>query len=1643
MSTPEAEAKGKQSGFGSMRSVIGTAGQKVAGTWKSVKRRTASAVPVRTPWLMSLLAVIILAALLLTALAAFNRPIDGTAGSGSQATFIVTLDNSTPEEKQATINDVTSVVEANNGQVLHVFSIIDAVAVSMPEEVAGKLSAVPGVQYVQPDVQYNISMDEVAKQLNVTPVWNYVNLPRTDGNGAAVTYDGHGITICTVDSGAAAWHPDLAGQIADFYDFVPGASSQTAPTHKHDIITEAPQAARLATDEHGHGTFVASQIVGTGISSGSGTAGSIWKGTISGYNLNTSDPGYYDLRGPFKGIAPAARFIPLRVSIGTGASSVSIMEAIEFATFNLSADIISMSMNSGIEDQAMDDAVARAIANGVVFVVSAGNAGPNLGTVQCPANLPQAITVGAVNRNDSVASFSSKGPTRESVQKPDISAVGETVLGASLGYQVRPLNAADPDDGHRYNFSRYYQEYSGTSMATPEVTGVVALIMQRYEDKNNGQKLTPDQVKSILVNSARQPWGCPPDGDNAWGHGIVDAYAAIQMVESGNVPIPLPKPDAQVRFEKPEYRVNDKDGALDVEVILSRSLNHSVSVKCEALGGSGAIPGQDFSVPTQVLNFGPGETRKPLQISIINSPASKENLALTLKLSTGDNLAIPTDSCKVTIIDTDQAQVKFAADSYTVKAKNGLVAFPIDVVADWARDPLAGAIRVNVSTMDGSAGSGQDYVAVTNYGLVIPRPTDGSMNSTVNFTITLKPVTGSQGMKYFTIKLSDPVNASLDAPSIDTVWIAPATVDTTEPKVQCTVPTTPPSGWYNTDVTVSLSAVDDDQNRSGINYLKYNVNDGPDTKVIPANPGSSGATISTTGTLSEEGIVTVDYRATDNSGNAIEGQPVTVKIDKTAPTTQCTLRGVPGTANVVVNLTSSDGPVGSGVDIIYYNTSNNPNFQPYAGEFTVLDGSGYVCYYAKDVAGNAEEKKAQLVELDKDAPVTTAVMAGVVGTNGWYRSEVNVTLSATDSSGVRSTNYSLNGVTWIKYNGPFNITAEGLNVLSFNSTDNKGNREAVQTLNVRIDRAVPATTCTLRGVPGTGNVVVNLTAEDGQPGSGVAWILYNTSSNPTFREYQGEFQLPDGSASLWFYAKDMAGNAETPRPRLVQVDSTAPVTTAALVGTLGANGWYGSDVKVNLTAIDTGGSGVRSTKYRYNGGAWTNYTGPFNVTVEGAKDLSFNSTDYSGNAEMSNSVTIKIDRTPPISTCTLLPNTTTGWTNQETRVTITANDSLSGVKSTQYRLNGTTWLTYGGSFNVTAEGITTLNFSSADNAGNVESPFRNQTIAIDRVPPTITATKSPAPDANGWNYGPVTVTFNATDDRSGFDVPNSDSRTITTPGANQQVNWTIKDRAGNTVTKVITVNITQAPLALSVITAPANPISLGSAATNIAASASITGPYALKNATWGWDDGTVKTAGAVTGNTTTATHKFNKTGVFTVNVTVFDTAGNRNYTEFNYVVVYDPNAGTVAGVGTASSPTGAYYANPTWTGTDIFGFLAKYQKGDTVPTGADEFIFHSGRFWYDDVWFTSTSNDWLVVSGNKGYYQGSGLLWDGSQWVTGYKFLVAILDGNQATPKTSDKFRMRIWKQSTGVVIYDNLFGATADADPTTPIGIGNILIQK
>jgi hypothetical protein len=213
-----------------------------------------------------------------------------------------------------------------------------------------------------------------------------------------------------------------------------------------------------------------------------------------------------------------------------------------------------------------------------------------------------------------------------------------------------------------------------------------------------------------------------------------------------------------------------------------------------------------------------------------------------------------------------------------------------------------------------------------------------------------------------------------------------------------------------------------------------------------------------------------------------------------------------------------------------------------------------------------------------------------------------------------------------------------------------------------------------------------------------------------------------------------------------------------------------------------------------------------------------------------------------------------------------------------------------------------------------------------------------------------------------------------------------------------------------------------------------------------WGDGSLPSAvsiaaGSGTSRNFTGSHTYTTAGVYKIVAHVQDAGGLVDDEMYQYVVVYDPNGGFVTGGGwivaadgscvVANAPPGVC-TNATG-GRANFGFVSKYQKGASAPSGDTEFQFQAGN-----LNFKSTSYQWLVISGPQAQYKGKGTINGGS---TVYDFILTAVDGSMSGGGGVDKFRIKIMNGS--VVVFDNQQGATDTDAPTTALGGGSIQIHS
>ncbi|MFD8973888.1 S8 family serine peptidase [Streptomyces sp. NPDC059593] len=295
----------------------------------------------------------------------------------------------------------------------------------------------------------------------------------------AAGFDGSDVKVVVLDSGIDATHPDLAGKISEAVDFTGSPSG--------------------AVDGHGHGTHVASTIAGTG---------------------KASD-------GLRRGVAPGAQLAIGKVCGDDGSCpGDAVIAGMEWAAKS-GADVVNMSLGGQPTDgtdllSATVNRLSRTY--GTLFVIAAGNAGPDSGTVGSPGAADDALTVAAVDKSDQMASFSSRGPRiGDGAAKPDISAPGVAIVAARAKGSKMGKPVGD-----------FYTSASGTSMATPHMTGAAAIIAQQHPD------FTGRQIKSLLMATSKEL------GHDVYaqGAGRVDVARAID---------PKITPDGSLNFGRAEY----------------------------------------------------------------------------------------------------------------------------------------------------------------------------------------------------------------------------------------------------------------------------------------------------------------------------------------------------------------------------------------------------------------------------------------------------------------------------------------------------------------------------------------------------------------------------------------------------------------------------------------------------------------------------------------------------------------------------------------------------------------------------------------------------------------------------------------------------------------------------------------------------------------------------------------------------------------------------------------------------------------------------------------------------------------------------------------------------------------------------------
>ena len=397
---------------------------------------------------------------------------------------------------------VATMIQQAGGTLLQPLPIIDAYAAEVPH---ASLPTIAGSALID-----RLSLDRTA----VAALERTAATIRATAVRQALGYDGAGVGIAVIDSGITPRHDDLSDtpegtqRVDQFVDFIDGRPNPY--------------------DDYGHGTHVAGIIAGNGFDSG----------------------------GRRSGIAPAARLIVLKALDGSGKGRIShVISALGHVIAQrhaLNIRVANLSIATGVYESFNKDpltlAAKRAVDAGILVVAAAGNNGRSqnareqYGGITAPGNAPWVLTVGASSHmgttaraDDTIAPFSSRGPAAiDHAAKPDVVAPGVGIESLS-----------DPASAFYTSKSAYllkgtvdtsylpYLSLSGTSMATPVVSGTAALMLQA------NPTLTPNQIKAILQYTAQTDRDYNP---LVQGTGFLNAQGAVELARFFAAPSGTPYP---------------------------------------------------------------------------------------------------------------------------------------------------------------------------------------------------------------------------------------------------------------------------------------------------------------------------------------------------------------------------------------------------------------------------------------------------------------------------------------------------------------------------------------------------------------------------------------------------------------------------------------------------------------------------------------------------------------------------------------------------------------------------------------------------------------------------------------------------------------------------------------------------------------------------------------------------------------------------------------------------------------------------------------------------------------------------------------------------------------------------------------------
>ncbi len=1233
------------------------------------------------------------------------------------------------------------------------------------------------------------------------------------------------LLVAVIDTGVDYTHPDLAANyVALGYDFV---NNDTDPI-----------------DDFGHGTHCAGTIAAT-TNNTLGIAGVAQVKIMAEKGLDVSGQGYN---------SNLAKCIIHAVDAG--------------------ADILSNSWGGGSDDSVLRDAIAYAVAHGVLVVVAAGNEASDALTY--PASYENVIAVTATNNLDQPTSFTNYG------NWVDVAAPGWRIYSTMPTYEVT-LNTL-------YNYTMNYSYMNGTSMACPHAAGVAALIWSQYPD------MTANLVRYQLERTSDDLG--EPGFDIWYGNGRINAKNAVEEA--------LPTHDLVIDdWQTPfEYVKVNASSSFTVSV-LNRGYTNETNVQVQLLVNGSAVdsavidslPIGAYAYP--VLTWTPA-TEDEYNLTTIVTPVLGETITENNVITKEFNVIQPSESNWTQLATDPDEDAGCNLKTVSTQSQLGLLFFKAEFYRPWncCSSDINTVIMIDTDRNQRTGlrdqyfsgqndNLGVDYMIIVGYQgctlwtwneTICGFYVDNSIayldapNSTDTFVVAVNSSTiQSNGSFDFSVVdsfsnwdwLPDtaylPFISSKDAHELAITLQAPKGLEAGETAM---LNLTVYNYGLNNETTVAYELLIDGESQIADS--------------IPELAAGVNFTASYSWTPTKDAVYNVQASVTE-----VEGEQYTFDNEHASIVTVndriALISDVNQLEQIVFILDSM---------MINYDIYNN-NFNPaqsithlYTTSGSLLQNYSTVIFYkySRSLASNEETSLNNYLASGGNLLVT--------GYDSLYVTNdllANVVRSTTTGDNTGQPDLYVSNATHPIMKGPYGVYPENYHISGlYSDTDN-------------------ATADTSRGASAIATVAngcAKILVTENLPGKVVYWNGHGTSDWATNQDCKAMLE----NLLIWF------------------VDTTAPETTAAYAG-----GWHTANFVITLSATDY--FGVNETYYRINGGALKTVARdgqPF-ITTEGVVNtLEYWSVDIANNAETHNVISgIMLDTMGPIGSIKI--NDGAEFTNS-TQVTLalTAFDAGSGVSRIRFSNDGD-WATIAWepmastkTWNLTAgDGAKTVYCQIQDNVGKIGEC--STSIILDTAPPVGAISIN-----NGSAYtreATVNLTLSATDEASSMiqmRFSNDNASWTTWEDYTTSKVWTLeggddaktvyvqyKDASGliSTYLAQITLDST-APTANAGQNQTVNEGESASFDANLS-----TDESGIVSYLWDFGDG-------ASGSGKTVSHTYASTGVYTVTLTVQDAAGNNATTTVTVTVKTPPPPPTATPEPTptptpTTTPTAAPSTSPT------------------------------------------------------------------------------------------------------------------------------------